>query len=151
MTNSTPGEVVSMKIAETSTIVSVKIELVAFSQSTAFKDIQEVRLFLYCRPSSLGSTSPIPDPTQTDTSGPEAAHVQVDTINGFYVGSVFPQGTPGSTVWQFDSMLVHEKFKFKRKCDRNTELVLSGDTIVRNGAAATVTIFGAIYAVLDVS
>ncbi len=140
--NSTPSNVAQITISESGTIVAAKIDILGIALSVNQADIQEVRLFLYCRPS--GSTF-LPDPT---VSGPEvgSSSPQVDTINGFYVGSIFVSGQETTETQRLMPLPgISEKFRYRRKCDRNTEVILSAESIVRNGSAQNVNIVGAMY------
>ncbi len=142
VSNSTPTEIQKLVIAETSTIVAAKIDLLVLALSAAQSDVQEVRFFLYCRPSR---SSFLPDPTQAEAEAPYEEN-STDTINGFYVGSVFVSGQETTETRREVGMpRISEKFRFRRKCDRNDSVVLSAESIVRNGAAQSVAVSGAFY------
>ena len=70
----------------------------------------------------------------------------MDGLNGFYAGSIF------ATSRAFDESplkpSIEEKFNFKRKCDRNSEVIVSTDTIVREGTAEIITFAGALQLVI---
>ncbi len=100
----------------------------------------ECRIYAYCSRELAADQPPNPG-TVVDGESTE-----VDTINGFYVGSIFAGHV---TDPQMNAHL-SGKFRFRRKCDRNTRIVLSADSLVRLGSARSVSIFGAMDAVLRV-
>ncbi len=140
--NSTPTIFANLQMAETGTIVAAKVSIHGQSQSVDDADIQEVRLFLYCGIDVQPLTAP--DPTVTGND-PYSTSPEIETINGFYVGSLFCGGGIGVVGDKDISDMIKEKFRFRRKCDRNSRVLLAADTIVRNGAAATVNLSGALY------
>ena len=141
LANSTPTRLAAIKLSETGTVVAAKIACSGFNLGTIAAGIMEVRLFLYCT-RFLDSQSP-PNPVDTTGFAPYLEHEEVDTINGFYVGSLFLPGNNSSISTQIEKIM--EKFRFRRKCERNSEVVLSAETIVRNGSATSVACYGALY------
>ena len=145
MANSIPTEIARIQLAETSTVVAAKIEIYAISQSAVGLDIQETNLFLFCRSDVQPLTMPDPAVTGND---PYATSPEIDSINGFHVGNLWT-GDLNTSGLRFKHS-ISEKFRFRRKCDRNMLVVLSGDTIVRNGTARTILIFGTLYLTIQV-
>ncbi len=143
LTSSVPDVIAKIVLSETGTIVAAKISLMAIGTGAGINNIMEVRLFLYCRRAQ--ATDLAPDPTTTATGhGSIIEFPQVDTLNGFYVGSVFANedGIDATSAMRVVQDSINEKFNFKRKCDRLSEVILSGETIIRLGSAGTVSVFG---------
>ncbi len=136
--NSVPTEMGNILIEETSTIVSAIVSMESLNISAAAAAMMEVRSGIVCMSAAQFDASPIviPDPGTPD---------QIETMNGFMlpsmwaVGDTIAGGTGRPTAV---TATVREKFKFKRKCDRNTRVVIWGDTIVRNGTATNVLVHG---------
>ena len=135
--NSTPTEIGNIQIAETGTIVSLKISITGIGISPAAGDVQEARLWVRCG----RENDAIPDPNDKANSNAPYDDSTMDIINGFTLPSIFL-----TEFGVFQSMNAvggySQKFNFKRKCDRNTILKLETDTIVRNQTARSVAIFG---------
>ena len=145
MSNSTPTEITNIRLAETGTIVSVKLDLIGWGSSGAVGDITEMRLFLFCRAPVAGS--PMPDPATTQVTGGITEFPEIDALNGFYVGSLFFKNV-GLLNGEGLTDRISTKFHFKRKFDRNDELILSGEIIPRAGAVVIGNVAGGIMAVI---
>ena len=139
--NSLPGEIVQIKLAETGTIMACKISLAAIPISAVDPDVQELNMFLYCD-QDLDDPA-FPNPSITPEPVPYNETPEVDSINGFHVGNIWVNRTDGTIPLRMNT--VQEKFRFRRKCDRNMVIRLTADSIVRNGAARSVLIFGTMY------
>ena len=119
-------------LRETGTIYSVKISAKAYSVS-ADGDSNVIRLWIRCVPAQ----TTLPDLT---------AGVDLDTMNGFYVGQVDGSGADARTSSDF----LQEKFRFRRKCDENSLLQLLAQSTNVRGAGQTVEIVGVMVAVIRV-
>ncbi len=138
MANTTPIIIGNIQIEETGTIYSAKVEAFTKSLSTDPDDVQETSIGLYCR-----------DPTVSGTNVPDYADAQdIEIMNGFHVATLWAAGHAVDTNSLDIASYVREKFRFRRKCDRNSNVTLFGDTIVRNGAAASTVCFGTITLVI---
>ena len=82
--NSTPQQIAQIVIAETGTIVSLKVNIGVISLASLEDDIQETRLFVYCQQQN---DQHVPDPTATTTDDYVAN--DLDGINGFTLPSLF--------------------------------------------------------------
>ncbi len=140
--NATPKFVAEIELDETATVYAVKLSLFAYNAPGSAGDIQEIPWGIYCF--SKGAT------TVPSIGTPET----VDTANGFFVGSTWSAGYSGAFAGDLSmpvANLIREKFRFRRKCDRNTRIILTAlGSTVRNGSAQSITCFGVLEVILRV-
>ena len=140
ITNSAPAIVATIVIEETGTIYSAAVDLLTYSVTPNAGDIQELNVGLTCVPESFA----LPD--YSDASN-------IETMNGFHVGNTWntlEDRIAGGTQEYGQMNHIREKFRFRRKCDRNTSVIMFADTIVREGAARSVRIVGTLMLVIRV-
>ncbi len=149
VTNTTPVVVSKITLAETATIYAVKVSLIGLGLSTTAEDVQEVRLFVEC---VEGPNVAVPDPLVVGDDPDFVEHVEIDPMNGFYLGSLFVRGNAGGTQDQRMEVpsWISEKFRFRRKCDRRSEIRIIADSIVRAQAAQSVVVSGGMQIVTRV-
>ena len=146
--NSVPSVIGKITIAETCTIVAAKVSVAGWTTSGTPGRVQEVRLFLFCK--SRSATDEQPDPSTVATGhGTIIEYPQIDGMNGFYVGSLFATSISATGHSNQLKPYIEEKFRFKRKCDRNDDVFLSGHSIVREGSTETVKVAGAMVLTLQ--
>ncbi len=88
----------------------MKLDMMVLSTSTTPADIQELDFGIECVPAGdVGGM--VPD---------YASIVQIETINGFHIGSLWAQGNAvdGTDNTVVKKNHINEKFRFMRKCDR---------------------------------
>ena len=120
-------------LRETGTIYSVKVSMGGQHQAPAGADTQIIRCWVRCVPAATA----LPDLT---------AAVELDTMNGFHVGSFLYIG-------QTDHVnigSINEKFRFRRKCDENSLLQLLAQSTNTNGTGRSVEMTGTFTAVIRV-
>ena len=71
--------------------------------------------------------------------------VELDTLNGFYVGSIFSEDGIANT-WNY----LLEKFRFRRKCDENSLIQLLARSLNTQGTGAAIEVSGVMAAVIRV-
>ena len=140
LVNSTPTEAAIIEIAETGTVYSAKISMAGLMIAGVGNNVQEIRSWIRCG----RENDAIPDPNSKANSNSPYANSTMDIINGFTLPSLFTTppvqaATDLPPVFKQDHS---EKFRFRRKCDRNTIVKLEADTIVRQGAARSCQFFG---------
>ena len=128
----TAYEIGRIQLLESGTIYAVKVEL-AFTSSALAETVYQEDLFLYC--SRKEATTQLPDAADTDAVGDAIEYPQVDSLNGFHAATLFHQGTDVDGHQRRAEL--HEKFNFRRKCDRNTVLILSGHPLRTAGGAGS--------------
>jgi len=139
--NTTPVNIASIVLRETGTIYSVKIDMAIINTVTG-SNVQELNFALRCVPQK--ELNSIPD---------FGVDQEIETINGFYVGSLWSSGVDaasGDTHYPQLKATLNEKYRFRRKCDENTRINLFADSVVRQGAAQSVQVFGMMYVVVRV-
>ncbi len=120
-------------LRETGTIYSVKISLNGHHLSAVGADSQRMNLWVRCVPAATG----LPDLT---------AAVEIDTLNGFLVGSMYYDAASPSQ----STRGINEKFRFRRKCDENSLLQLLGQSTSINGTGRSILTTGVMAAVIRV-
>ncbi len=142
--NTTPTTLAKFDIEETSTVYAVKIQLAGRSLEDAGTAIQEVTIGVFCRKGHAPGAVYVPDLSTV----PENS-----TYEGFSVGSIWCQGNVAATgtIFQIAEVsTIREKFRFRRKCDKDTSVILFADSIVRAGTAASVQVFGTFELIIRV-
>ena len=123
----------TLTIEETGTVYAVKIGVHGQIIGASAGDGQLNHLFVRCAPHD----TLIPDLTDNDV---------VETMNGFYVGSfLFGLGSTNTT-----ENGLNIKFRFRRKCDRNSIIQLLVNSTNVNGTGRTVEWSGAFEAIIRV-
>ena len=119
---------------ETVTIYSIKVAIAGLHVSGVTGDQQAIRLWVRCAPAA----TTVPNFTGGN---------QIDTLNGFFVGQLnYANGSNSG----FDTMIKGDKFRFRRKCDRNSEIELFAQSTNVNGTGRTVNLHGVVTCVLRV-
>ena len=125
----TPTRLQTITIRETGTIYAAKVGIWGHSVSASAGDIQQCDFGLACS---------IKDQNIIDLSD----DAEVETMNGFFVGTIFTADIATTTNEPIGGMFIQEKFRFRRKCDENNVVELFTDTTVHNGVARTVAFSG---------
>ena len=133
MAASNNGTVQELTVEETGTTYSVKISIKAVQVSGAAGDIQKIDLWVLI----LAAGGSIPSLLTDDN---------LETINGFFVGSLYP--ADGDFSGADDRLL--EKFRFRRKVDRNQRIFLAATSQAIQGTERTVDLDGIFSYVLRV-
>ncbi len=120
-------------LEETCTVYAIKIGVWGQALSTAAGDGQIQHLFVRCVPADTA----LPDLTDND---------QVETMNGFYVGSFLFNHTTS----QGGDTGLNQKFRFRRKCDRNSLVQLLVNSTNVQGTGRTVEWSGAMQVIARV-
>ena len=118
-------------LEETGTIYAVKIGVSGHPIGGSAGDSNILNLFVRCVPND----TLLPDLTD-DT--------ELETMNGFYVGS-FLFSTGFTNIHG-----INEKFRFRRKCDRNMQLQLLAQSTNVQGTGRTVEFSGIFEAIIRV-
>ena len=144
--NSNPTEVAQIILKETCTVYAMKVNVLGYSVTPSGGDIQETMVFVRC--AEPAGISTIPNPTGVDAS-------ETETANGFYVGSLWTgqhNPTAGGTQEHTGAGagFIRDKYRYRRKCDRNTVLQLYADSIVREGTARSVRVVGFVEFILRI-
>ena len=129
--NITNGLIDTLSFRETGTLYAVKISLKATQVAGAVGDLQELAIFCVVRTAAEA----VPDLTIDGN---------VDTLNGFFVGNLYP--ADGDFSGANDT--ITEKFRFRRKVDENDRLTLMASNLNIKGTGRTVDIQGALSAVI---
>ena len=116
----------STVIQETGTVYAVKLSLALQHLGATTGDFQRIVLWIRCIPADTG----LPDLTDA---------TEMETLNGFSPGCLFGVG-PGSS--SGPAVYMNEKFRFRRKCDRNTVIELLAESTLLNGTARVCDISG---------
>ncbi len=118
---------------ETGTVYAVKIGVSGQIIGAAAGDGQIQNLFVRCVPND----TLLPDLTD---------ETELETMNGFYVGSyLFGLGSATTT-----ENGLNTKFRFRRKCDQNSQLQLLAQSTNVNGTGRTVEWSGLLEAIIRV-
>ena len=117
-------------LRETGTIYSVKVAAVANQIAGTGQDMQRINLWIRCVPAVTG----LPDLT---------SQVELDTMNGFYVGMFVLIGGQ-----ETGASRILEKFRFRRKCDENSLIQLIGQSTSTNGTGRVVIVDTTVTAVI---
>ncbi len=120
-------------LRETGTIYSVKISAFTIAISAVAGDVGRLDLWVRCVPAA----TTLPDFTSA---------VVEDTVNGFFVGTIYGTDVIGGMHSLIDSV----KFRFRRKCDENTLLQLIATSQISNGVGRSNIISGMMAAVIRV-
>ena len=118
-------------LRETGTIYSVKLSFGGLHQSAVAGDAQVIRVWVRCVPASTG----LPN---LNTA------VELDTMNGFFVGTFIFIGTENRARW------FNEKFRFRRKCDENSLIQVLAESSSFNGTGRVVELTGTTAVVIRV-
>ena len=118
-------------LEETGTIYAVKIGAIGHAIGLVAGDETTNHLWIRCVPNDTA----LPDLTDS---------TELETMNGFYVGSF------GYILSVFNTHDMNEKFRFRRKCDRNMQLQLLAQSEAGNGTARTVEWSGILEAIIRV-
>ncbi len=134
--NGSANELADITLTETGTIYAVKITVHGVGQSADGDDVQLISVF--CRVVGEPGLTSIPN-----VSTPE----QIETMNGFYVGSRTFAGkpvdvTPGTLPF------IEEKFRFRRKVDAKQHVQLFTSSLVVDNAAQTVAMSGILEVII---
>ena len=117
-------------MVETGTVYAVKVGVgVTTAVIGALADLSRVDYFVDCIPEAGASLPNL------------SVDAERETLNGFYVGSQHFQGATASSAITRDPTL-NEKFKFRRKCDRNSFVRLLARVVTLNGTGNTAHISG---------
>ena len=120
-------------LRETGTIYSIKIGMQGHQISGSAGDGQLIIVYCRCVPAGTG----LPDLT---------VNVEVDTMNGFYVGSyLFLDGVQAAM-----ANGLNEKFRFRRKCDENSLIQVIARSLGTAGTGRSIEWTGSIAAVIRV-
>ena len=118
---------------ETGTVYAVKISLGGQYIGAAAGDGQIINLYVRCVPND----TLLPDLTDS---------TELETMNGFYVGSLmFNKGTESNNITSMNT-----KFRFRRKCDQNSQLQLLAQSNNTNGTGRSVELSGIFEAIIRV-
>ena len=120
-------------LRETGTIYSVKVSFWGMALGSVAGDHQRINVWVRCVPAVTG----LPDLTSS---------VELDTMNGFFVGSFTFTGVVQPSTGQG----INEKFRFRRKCDENSLVQLLAQSTSTNGMGRTVEIGGVMAVVIRV-
>ena len=133
LANSNATLISEIVLRETGTVYAIKVSM--FGQQLLPDAIDAVvnRIWIRCVPAATG----LPDLTVA---------VELDTLNGFLVGSFLFVGADTSQAGHG----LNEKFRFRRKCDENTLVQLIGQSTGTNGVARIVEWNGVMQAVIRV-
>ncbi len=131
--NSNATLIGNINIRETGTVYAVKLSLHAFPEAGTNPDIQRVAIYVRCVPEGTG----LPDLTVEN---------EIDTLNGFNA-VVFH---PGSTSSVGNRQFINEKFRYRRKCDDNTDVQLIAQHTNTQGTGRVVNITGLFSAIVRV-
>ena len=142
----TSGLFGQIQVQETGTLVSLKLDLACWQP--AFVDGM-VEIFICAYVTRQSGTLQFPDATDTQTIGTAVEYPEIDSLNGFFVGSMYAWGASTTDQWLLQNKELHEKFKFKRKVSKNDLIVVSVQGIARQGAFNAPSISGTIYAVIQ--
>ncbi len=120
---------------ETGTIYAVKVGVYGQAQATfAAGDSQRIDLYVDCIPSAGASIPNL------------SIDVERETLNGFYVGSIWmgkdADGTP------ITSVPIIEKFRFRRLCDENSLVRLLARAVLTSGSFSTTELTGVVNVVI---
>ncbi len=128
--NSNGTLLAEIQLTETGTVYAVKVSAKGIHVAGVSGDSQLIRLWVRCVPFATA----LPDLTAVG---------QLDTMNGFYVGSLyFSNGNNAGP-----DLAMTEKFRFRRKCDEDTliQLIAQSFNYAGNGRSVEmVTTFVAI-------
>ncbi len=122
----------TITLQETGTLYAITLDLICDGINAVGDDLQRIVLWIRCVPE--GAT--LPDLT---TNG------VMDTINGFSPATLFGvieanKGVAGT--------YLHEKFRYRRKCDDNTLIQLIAQSTTINGTGRVCDIAGHFGAVI---
>ena len=131
--NITNGRVAQIQLRETGTVYTVKVCMKATQVAAAVGDLQQCDLFVIVEPLAGIVTD-------------HTVEANVETDNGFYVGSLFP--SDGDFSGANDYLL--EKFRFRRKVDENMRITLVGTNLNKKGTGRSVDFNGTFCAVIRV-
>ncbi len=120
-------------LRETGTIYSVKVGMWGHAISQVAGDAQLIVVYVRCVPAGTGLA---------DLS----INVEVDTMNGFYLGSfLFLDGLQGGVMNG-----LNEKFRFRRKCDENSLIQIIARSLNTSGTGRSIEWTGSMAAVIRV-
>ena len=122
---------------ETGTIYAAKVDIYATQVAGGKLDFMKVEVGLHCK--------------HLDASTPSyRINNQVDNMNGFHVVTLCAQlpgsvtaGEPVTAITGF-----HQKFRFRRKCDRDDRVELFAARLVVNGSSAACIVFGSLELII---
>ena len=123
----------TITLQETGTLYAITLDLLATSIAPNAGDVQRIVLWVRCVPE--GTT--LPDFTVNGV---------MDTVNGFSPATIFGVDELEQGVASY----LHEKFRFRRKCDDNTLIQLIAQHTNTNGTGRVVEISGHFGAVIRV-
>ncbi len=129
----TSANIAIISLEETGTIYSVKIDIQGLHLSGTTGDMQKIQLYVACKPAGTPQVN-------------MNTEINLETMNGFYVGSL---NMANGSNEGFRTGLT-EKFRFRRKCDRNTEVILIGVSQIVNGTGRVVDMTGLMTIVVRV-
>ena len=131
--NSNATLLASISLQETGTVYAIILSVLAFQEAGASADVQRVTLWVRCVPADTA----LPDLTDTQ---------ELDTINGFSPKTLHTISTNGIG----DLGALHQKFRFRRKCDSNMQVELIAQHTNTQGTGRVVNMTGLMTVVLRV-
>ncbi len=131
--NSNATLLATVNIRETGTVYAVKLSLQGFAEGSLTVDAQRIMIYVRCVPEGTN----LPDLTVEN---------EIDTLNGFFVCLLLCTGVNQQAVSQY----LNQKFRFRRKCDDNTDIQLIAQHTNTQGTGRVVNITGQMQVIVRV-
>ena len=124
--NSNGTLVATIQLQETGTLYAIKLSLTCDSNAGTGGDNQRITLWVRCAPAD----SAVPDFTDSE---------EQQTLNGFSPATLFGVAQANLGI---AATYLNEKFRFRRKCDRLTEVELFAQSTTVRGTGRVCTLSG---------
>ncbi len=140
--NTTPTSISQLVFRETGTVMSMKLNLGVLSVGATDNEIQELRIAVFVNRDPAGFA--IPDIAQQEI---------LERLNGFWIGNVWGGALNSAATRSRDTLpgSIMEKFNYRRRVKEGDAMELICDSIVRNGSARSMLVFGTVEYILLVT
>ncbi len=116
----------TIKAQETGTVYAAIVNIGVLGLSSLASDVQRIAIYVRC----VAEDTALPDLTDLG---------EIETMNGFLCDVLQITGGAGQPA----NNSIHTKFRFRRKCDRNMDIELIGQSTNTSGTNRAVDVAGA--------